>query len=335
MMLKKEHLLHYMMKGHVHLSKKDYGFFNNLTYIIKEKGKVTSNQNKLFEKLIHKYQRQLRKLNVDVEKVLALNWDAELIDSLEQYLVPKIYLDNEELCVRTPFNSKFIQALKNATDNTFNWDKEKKIYRSKFYTHSLRLAVDNCNKFFERVEFCDTLKEMVTPLLNDQNETKAPILYVTEGKYYISNDNESLNNAIQHITLNDDPKTLFDLSRYGVSVSNEITKNDPFLLFASQYVARIDMDELLNNPEYLVKLGVKDVCFAAGHVVNNGADKELIAFLKQNNINLHSKLDTIVEGTVFIKRMMGLANVTNPLGGAYKKISKIVLLSNSRPIKIK
>ena len=64
MMQKKEHLLHYMMKGHVHLSKKDYGFFNNLSYIIREKNQVTSNQNKLFDKLILKYQRQLR--NADI-----------------------------------------------------------------------------------------------------------------------------------------------------------------------------------------------------------------------------------------------------------------------------
>jgi len=68
-MQKREHLLHYMMKGHVHLSKKDYGFFNNLTYIIKDKNQVTSNQNKLFDKLILKYQRQLRKLGHNIEKL--------------------------------------------------------------------------------------------------------------------------------------------------------------------------------------------------------------------------------------------------------------------------
>jgi hypothetical protein len=334
MMQKREHLLHYMMKGNVHLSKKDYGFFNNLTYIIKDKNKVTSNQNKLFEKLIYKYQRQLRKLNVNIEKVLELNWDAEIVDSLEEYLVPKIYLEGDVICLRTPFNSKFIQSIKSNKDNTFVWVPEYKVYRSKFYTHSLRLAVDLCDKFFAKVEYCDTLKEMLLPFLNDKHATKAPILTVNEGKYYINNMNESLNNAVQDIELNDDPNTLYALSRYGISVSDDIIKNDQFLSFASQYVVKIDMDDLLKNPEYLTKLGVKDVCFAIGHVVNSGADKELLAFLKQNNITVHSKLDTIVDGTLFIKRVIS-NNFANPLGGAYKKISKIVLLMNSRPINIK
>lgn len=333
-MQKREHLLYYMMKGHVHLSKKDYGFFNNLTYIIKDKNKVTSNQNKLFEKLIYKYQRQLRKLNVNIEKVLELNWDVEIVDSLEEYLVPKIFLEDDAICVRTPFNSKFIQSIKSAKDNTFIWDTERKIYRSKFYTHSLRLIVDLCDKFFDKVEYCDTLKEMLSPLFADKDTIKAPILTVAEGKYYINNMNESLSDAVKDIELNDDPKTLYALSRYGISVSENITKNDPFLLFASQYVVKIDMDDLLKNPEYLTRLGVKDVCFAIGHVINNGADKELLTFLKQNNITVHSKLDTIVDGTLFIKRLIS-NNLANPLGGAYKKISKIVLLANSRPIHIK
>ena len=58
----KEMLTHYLLKGYVHLSKKDYGFFNNISYITNGKKSITSNQDKLFNKLILKYQRQLKKL---------------------------------------------------------------------------------------------------------------------------------------------------------------------------------------------------------------------------------------------------------------------------------
>ena len=333
----KEHLLHYMMKGYVHLSKKDYGFFNNLTYMVKDNNQVTSNQNKLFDKLIIKYQRQLRKAGFKIEELQKLEWNVKLVDSSEHYLVPKIYLDNDELCMRTPFNSKFIQSLKVADDNTFIWNKDQKIYRSKFYTHALRIAYDLCKKHFDRLEMSAEIQELLKDVWVYEGVNLAPILSVDEGKYYIKNINENLAEAVKEIKLNNDPNTLYQLSRYGVMISEDIINDDPVLRFASNFSVKIDIDEFINKPEFFKELNIKQVCAPARYLHRGVIKEDLLNFLRKNNIEIYSNLEDFEGECVFIAGMSNttLYNVELSFGRASKRIAKIVMLNNSRPIEVK
>ena len=337
MMQKKEHLLHFMMKGYVHLSKKDYGFFNNLTYMIKEKDQVTSNQNKLFDKLIIKYQRQLRKLGHKIEELQKLEWDATLVDSSEHYLVPKIYLDKGELCMRTPFNSKFIQSMKVSDDLTFTWNKDEKIYRSKFYTHALRLAYDLCNKHFDKLELSEEIQELLKDVWVYEGVNLAPILSIDEGKYYIKNINENLAEAVKDIELNNDPYTLYQLSRYGVMISDDIIKDDPVLRFASNFSVKIDIDEFISKPEFFKDLNIKQVCAPARYLHRGVIKEDLLNFLRKNNIEIYSNLEDFEGECIFIAGTSNtsLYNVELSFGKSSKRIAKIVMLNNSRPIEVK
>jgi hypothetical protein len=333
MMQKKEHLLHYMMKGHVHLSKKDYGFFNNLSYIIKEKNQVTSNQNKLFDKLITKYQRQLRKCGNDIDILQKLVWDVSVVDSSQEYLVPRLYIEGNELCLRTPFNTNFVRSFKLAKDNTFVWNKDQRLYRSSFYTHALRLAYDSCNMFFGTLDMSDDIMELIAPLKQFENDTKAPILTTSQGKYYINNINTNLAEAIKDIELNDSPQTLYHLSRYGIIVDEVIIKEDPLKLFASQYVAKIDLDLMLTDKiDYIKKLGITDVYIPMKHA--SIIDKSIRTILQKEGITIHGNVDNIVDGTVIIKRVLGTDRI-NMLGVDPRKIGKVIHITNSRPVDIK
>ena len=336
MMQKKEHILHYMLKGYVHLSKKDYGFFNNLTYIVREKKQVTTNQDKLFDKLITKYQRQIRKLgHLNVEILCALKWDVPVIDSSEQYLIPKLYLEGNMICLRSPFNSKFITAFKVAQDNTFIWDKDAKVYRSPFYTHALRLAYDTTLHIFNKIEMDESISSLITPLI-EQHGTKAPILTMNEGKYYIDNMNKNLYEAVKDIELNDDPVTLYRLSRHGVAIDNSIMNNDPFKMFAGQYFTRIDIDELFTKLEYFKTLGITEVYTPAQYVniPNNGFLKQLLSWFNQNNFKIHHKTDTITDGTILLRRVIGNEKLST-MGADSRKIGKLVYVTNSRPIEVR
>ena len=331
-MQKKEHLLHYLMKGYVHLSKKDYGFFNNLTYIIKEKNQVTSNQNKLFDKLVHKYQRQLRKNGHNIEQLQQLNWDVKVVDSSQEYLVPKLYLEGDELVLRTPFNTNFVRSFKIAKYNTFVWNKDQRVYRSRFYTHSLRLAIDTCNMFFEKMDISDDINQLIEPLQHLENKTKAPILTTSQGKYYINNINKNLAEAIKDIELNDDPKTLYWLSRYGIEIDQKIINDDPLKLFASQYLAKLDLDELLDKIEYFKKLGITDIYIPIKHA--SVIDKVIRTTLQDHGITIHGNIDNIVDGTVIVRRILGHEKIVT-LGIEPRKIGKMIHITNSRPVEIK
>ena len=333
MMLKKEHLLHYLMKGHVHLSKKDYGFFNNLTYIIKEKNQVTSNQNKLFDKLVLKYQRQLRKNGHNIEQLQQLTWDVTVVDSLQEYLTPKLFLQGNVICLRTPFNTKFVQAFKVAEDNTFLWNKEDRVYRSPFYTHALRLAYDMCHKYFDSLDISDDIIKLIDSVKDIDQYTKAPVLTVVEGKYIINNMNKNLAEALKDTPLNDDPKTLYKLCRHGVKVHDDIIQNDPLKSFASNFLCKIDIDHLLDpTMDYFELLGIDTVYFPMRRVGN--IDKNITSLLQKRNIKVLMLTEDLPDNVVVMRWTLG-NDRTNGLAIDYRKVGKMINIVNSRPVEIR
>ena len=239
---KREHLLHYMLQGYVHLSKKDYGFFNNLQYIIKTNNRVTTNQNKLFEKLLTKYQRQLKKLGHKVEDLIGINWEVEVVTSAQEYLTAHIQLTEGEIHIRTPFDTKFIQSFRNLNDNSFLWHKDKKVYVSPYNTYALKSAITLVNKHFDNVTYCDETNRLLDVVKEYESLSWAPTLRKINDMYLITAINNYLYEAIKHITLNSDPKTLLELSTHGVVISDEILKEDSLLVFAGSYNTVVDLD---------------------------------------------------------------------------------------------
>lgn len=337
-MLKKEHLLNYMLRGHVHLSKKDYSFFNNLVFLVKDKKYVTTNQDKLFDKLIRKYQRQLNKLGYNLEDLEKLTWSAEVISSLEEYLVPKISLtENDSICLRAPYKTAFLSEFRSQKDNTYIWDRIHKLYRSPFYTHALRAAIELSSKHFDKVQYCDRISQLLQTV--QTTTSTEPTLVLADGVYSIENMNAPLAEAVKDIALNGDYKTVFQLSTYGVAIDEKIINNDPIMRLASKYHSSMDLDTMFDHPEYFTALGVTDVYFPLKQRANNNTaiDKEILNFFKQNQIKVHLQLDSVPDTVVYIKRSIHSMNYfSEKLDRAmYQKIAKIIQILNSRPIDIK
>lgn len=326
---KREHLLYYMLQGHAHLSKKDFGFFNNMQYIVKTNNRVTSNQNKLFDKLILKYQRQLKKLGHNIQDLLELKWDASLIDSAQEYLDASIYLENDNINIRVPFNTRFVTKFRQVSDNSFIWDKQKKVYTSPYTTHSLKIAVNSVKEHFDEVKFSSELQKLLDDVSAYEGYNWEPMLKRVNGFYYIAGINQYLYDAIKDIPLNDDPKTLYKLSQHGVMIS-ELICDDPLKVFASSYFVTNDLLEIETVVKWLTLLEVQHV-FTAREVIYN---KPVSNFLKK--ILLENGITSGVMGSTNHHSGVLISARSTGLGSVYmKRIDKIIDLTNSTPIDIK
>jgi hypothetical protein len=182
------------------------------------------------------------------------------------------------------------------------------------------------------LDISEDIKTLIGPLEEYENVTKAPILTVSQGKYYISNINKNLMEAINDIELNDDPSTLYQLSRHGILIDENIIGEDELKLFASQYLTKIDLDELVHKIDYLKKIGISDVYINSKNA--SMIDKSVRATLHNEGITIHGNADNMVDGIAVIKRTIG-NDRTGILGLDPRKIGKIIHITNSRPVDIK
>jgi hypothetical protein len=332
MFVKREHLLDYILKGHLHLSKKDYGFFNNLQYIIQSKNKVTSNQNALFDKLIVKYQRQLKKLGHNIQVLQELNWHVELVPTEKTFLNAHISVEDDILVLRSPFNTHFIQDFRKLDDNTFVWDKNSRTYRSNYSTHALKLLLGAVNRHFKDVAFCPVVSNLLEDIQGYDNCVWEPTLKKINGQYIIVAINKNLYEATKDIELNNDPLTLQKLSTYGIQIDTSVTNNDRFLEFAGSFNNLIDIDDLDLVIDWITALG-SNIIFARRNQIlyNRQVNDEIRKKLKERNIAIHNLEDTDKPGIVF----KGIHTAHYPYSSDYKKVAKIVSLVNSRPIQVK
>lgn len=329
LLIHKEDLLKYFLAGYIHLSKKDYGFFSNIKSLLADKKPFTSNQAKLFDKLILKYQRQLIKNKLDIQTLLNLSWATEIIATTSEFLQAKISCYDDDIIIKTPFNTKFVTDFRKIELKTFEWDKNHRHYIAPFSTYNLHLAVNFVPKYFKEVVFCDVTKGYIDTLkIYEGAATWSPMLVRIHDQYYIAAINENLYDATKHIALSDDPKILFELTNYGVNISDDIIGNDKRLEFAAKYDVKIDLDYLHIMVNMLKELNIKTV-FTAREIIHN---KEI-----SNEI----KLSLLEQGIVckphhFHDSSPGvLLKTSTGIMYSMKNIEKIITLTNSRPIKIR
>lgn len=323
----KDQLTTYMIAGHLHLSKKDYGFFNNIIFQIQKDKQVTTNQNKLFDKLLVKYKRQLTKLEHDVNELVSLEWKLGIIESKKEFLEARIFIQNDKIMIRSPFNTHFIQNFKRVDMNPFEWDPLYKFYKADLSTYSLKLAYSYVNKYYKDVVYCNEVKNILEELTGyHHNLYWQPTLVKQGNQFYIYGINNSLYDSISHIELNDDPKTLFALSRYGINVSSDITENDPVKHFASNLKLSYELDSLDEIIKMLKLLEVEHVFTSRDLVYNKKIRYEIQVKLLQEGITCSPQSSKNNENSILF--------TSNSAASFTKKISKIVHLKNSRPITI-
>lgn len=327
--INKDQLARYMISGHVHLSKKDYGFFNNVITQVQSNRQITSNQNNLFDKLLNKYKRQINKLNYDVENLISLEWKLGIVESKKEFLEARISIIDDEVIIKCPFNTQFVQKFRQLEINPFEWDSISKSYKGKLSTYSLKTAYSYLNKYYKDVVYCEHVKELLDQIENYSFvKFWQPTLVKIYNNFYIFAINESLADAISHLEINDDPKTLFSLSMYGITIDSSVINDDPLKNFASTRRFTFDLDNLDFIIKMLKSLEVDHVFTSRDVVYNKNISNEMRMKLLEQNITCSPKnADNIFERSILF--------TTSSVESFGKKVAKIVHITNSRPIKIR
>jgi len=260
-MQKREHVIHFMLQGHVHLSKKDYGFFHNLQRLVHDRGIVTTNQSNLFEKLLKKYSRQLIKLEKSPDELLNLQWNSTVVRSSEEYTGARVSIHGNSIILKCPFNTKFVKVFKNIKDNTFLWDKVKKGYESEFSTNALKIVYDTLPKYFDDVSYDDAITKKLDEILEFKNHTFAPTLKNINGNLVVVACNQTLSDLLSGIVIEKTAPCFFKMSQLGINVDPDLL-TDESLKFASSNIYEMDLYDIDKLGELCQNVGVKHVVWA-------------------------------------------------------------------------
>lgn len=331
MFYNKDQLTNYMVQGHVHLSKKDYGFFNNIKYQIQQNKPITSNQNKLFDKLLLKYKRQLLKLGHESGALQALMWQRSVVDTQPEYLEAKISLIGNKIMIQSPFNTQFISNFRKTAYGIFVWNKTERAYIAEYSTYSLKLAVHYVTEFYDTVKYCPkitNLLEQVKPY--EECKYWKPTLVKIHNNCYVIAANPVVMDAISNIELNDNPKTLMLLSQYGIKIDENILTTD-FSRFAADFFTKFDLDKLDTLSEYLKKLDIDTIVLARDVIYNKKISAEIKDIFENANIPCTSSLDDAKGKSVILH----YNRLIDHYEGAKRTVSKFITLTNSRPVAIK
>lgn len=340
MFYNKDQIASYMIQGHVHLSKKDFGFFNNINKQIQEHKPVTSNQNKLFDKLLLKYKRQLQKLGQNADELKQLNWNIEVIPSEAEYLSAKISIENNKIIIRCPYKTKFIQKFKNVPNNCFAWQKHHKCYTANVSTHNLKIAYYELNKYFDDILY-DANVQLILDELNEYKNCNIwqPTLIKVGQYFYIYGINESIYEATSNLELCDDPNILLQLSHYGVKIHESIVKDDAFKQFASDFYTVIDVDNVETLSDWIDILKFDCIYLGSDIIFNKEISKGIKDAL--GNIPMtRNAADLDLYTNVLYVNYNSYKTTNSPFllvdnDELNRNISKVLTIKNSRPVYVK
>lgn len=337
----KDQIVKFLLDGTIHLSKKDYSFFYNLHNIIKNKKKITSNQANLFDKLVNKYRRQLQKNGKDVEAILEYYWECEVIPTLQQYLHSNISIKNNHIEIRSPFKQDFIKQLTRYTlpdidnpvieyINPFSWDKTDRVYKAEYNTAAFKIAVSYSNRYFDKTTYCDAALSLLRQIDELKNIGIWDPTYKKVGDcYYIAACNEILSNHTQNIQLDTEPATLFTLSKLGIKIDENIVKDDYTLRVASKYIVFENIDNINELISATKLLNVKYVVFGRDLSYQKQIGLELKNLLQDNGIIIlpESNVKEITDDYFYM--------TLNSSNTKHNNATKIIVLKNNRPVKVK
>jgi hypothetical protein len=332
-MTNKEHLLYFFLGGKISLSQYDYKFMANLQTMIQNKNRVTSNQATLFDNLISKYKKQLTKNGLDKDAMKSLPWKTEVVESTAEYTGATVSLYGDDLIIKVPFNKPFITAFRNVKNNTFEWDKDNKFYRSEFNTSALKIANSELGKYFPSVRYDDTINSLINELAKYNAEVYNPTLKVINGRPVVVAINSVLAELIQDMDLNIDGKTLHQLTMMGINIDPSVYKNDRRLEFASKHVYEIEIDQVETAISWMKSLGCQNVIVGRGlrtHMSQDGL-YELISKYGMQPMGPMS-FGKLPDGVNML--IQHTSNVDNRAAFS-GQISKTVVLKNSQPIEVK
>lgn len=261
-MQKREHVIHFMLQGHVHLSKKDYGFFHNLQRLVHDRNIVTTNQNKLFEKLLVKYSRQLNKLGKGPDTLMALPWNSAVVESSGEYTGVRVGIRNNLLFFKSPFSSKFLKVFKNVKDNPFLWDKNDRAYVASYSTNAFKILHRLLPLHFDDIRFDSDLSELLDFVKEYEGYIFKPTLKLVNSNLVVVGCNQVISDLLKDVNLEKTAACFYALSKLGVTIDESLTNTDE-LKFAASTTFNMDLRELNVLADYCEQAGIKHVVLAS------------------------------------------------------------------------
>ena len=336
----KEDLLKYLISGSLHLSKKDYGFFSNIKNQIQHNKPITSNQNSLFDKLVMKYKRQLHKEGYNAEDLLTLVWKIPVIVSEPEYLRATISLQNNKIIIRSPFNSKFISSIKEIQLQPYTWNKKEKFYEAELTTYNLKKGLVCVKRYYDDVKYDSAILEILDTL-NQYANVKFwnPTLVKVGNNFYVSCLNESLYEAIKNIEWSDDPKFILKLSQYGITVDESVINNDALLNFASNYYATVDVDNIKELRIWLDALEYDLIFLGSNIIFNKPVTDDIKKELGDIPISRNTDDLDLYKNILYLNynsyKRFNSSYLSLNVKDLHKNITKVLTITNSRPIYVK
>lgn len=338
----KEQLI-YFLHNHVSLGTYDKKFIDNLvTNYVAALKPVTTNQSSLLDKVTLRYERQLRKEEIDANEMVSLKWNIEPIESSPKFTEAYIEIADRVIEVRTPFKTEFIKEFKNIA--TAVWHKDNKVWTVTANELNLKQVIHLVEKHYPKINYCDE----TLGILKAVSEYHAdlywnPTLVKSNGFMYIVAMNPSLWEAIKDIELSDSLDVLAKLHFHGVTISRSVVNDigpeftDDELAFILEREPTIEM-----NPEMIVSrlrlMGADYVLLRERQSANKSFCEILLRLLNDANIKVDI-LDnrdkfSILASTKQYKMPVLLGGYSfSPAMGVF--FAKHIGIVNSKPIDIK
>lgn len=328
----KNQLLRFFISGHLSLSDYDYKFMANLLSMIEKNNRITSNQDALFDKLVKKYSRQLKRNNLTDENIRNLMWKCEVVPTSEEHTSAYLYIDNGMLKFRTPFNRVFIEYFTRHVRNKINrfsiyigytypfeFDVDEKVYVGEFNTLNLKEAYLALHKFF-KVRYCDILSPIINQLESDTNLIYEPTLKLVNGRLYLLAANEYVYEEATKIGFDLDINTFYKLGQLGISADRELLQDRPDLDFAISYAYEHDLTDIDTLLEYIQSIPDVEVAVHGRTVGANEVKNRIKEMGRNHEGNLGNFFYVYFPGT---KLSDGV------------KSKKLIKITNSTPIEVR
>ena len=325
-----EQLLHFM-KGHIHLSRYDERFIDNISML----KQVTTNQVVLLHTLLFKYQRQFAKHELHVDKLVDMPWSVNVVESSIQYTEGHLNITDDIIYFKCPFNRSFIDSFRKIEGNSFIWDKVERQYKSPYSTYSLKLLLSAADKFFPAIHKCQ-VTEYILDELKQYELVKywQPTLVNKNGNLYIVATNSSLEESLGDLKLSTDTAILARIASYGVHIESGVVDDTPVNKFACEPVTQLELSDLTTMITWLKELQC-DLVYLSGSSVTNSIREKLKKDLKAEGIkhcdtNTHVANPAEYDFPVIVKFRKKFESNYDPT-----RVGKIIHLVNSEPINIK
>jgi len=331
--LKSIEQLLYFMKGHIHLSRYDEKFIDNITTL----STVTTNQVVLFHRLVFKYRRQFTKHELFVEKLIDLPWNITVVESSAQYTDGHVTVTEDMIYFKCPFNRNFIDEFRKIPLNSFVWNKQNRQYESPYSIHSLKNLLTVAVNFFPIIHNCDTTQRMLDEISPYEDVRYwQPTLVKRNDNLYILATNQALEEALGDTVLAEDSETFVKLATHGVTIGPEFHKNDSRLKFMTESVTSIEVSDIDNLILWLTEIEC-DMVYLSGSASSINLSKIKLSSCLQEKSKIpyvDSRVTTNdsreYKCPVLVKFKKNVEVIYDPI-----KVSKVIYLVNSNPIDIK